>query len=88
MQLLITASNEYVTTRDLAEKHEIQETWIKRKNTLLDQADLCAESLDVVLAFADDLDLRASKSETGGETKAEPDSPDNTTALENPGRAS
>ncbi|HZC61332.1 MAG TPA: hypothetical protein VE464_06795 [Streptosporangiaceae bacterium] len=70
IQLLITASNEYVSSRDLAEKHEIQDTWINRKNRLLDQADLCAESLDVVLAFADDLGSQASTGEPGEGTKA------------------
>ncbi len=70
IQLLITASNEYVSSRNLAEKHEIQDTWINRKNRLVDQADLCAESLDVVLAFADDLDSQASTGEPGEGTKA------------------
>jgi hypothetical protein len=88
IQLLITASDEYARTRNLADKHEIQDTWIKRKNRLVDQSDLCVESLDVVLAFADHLDSRAYTSEPGGGTKAGSSPPDNTTARKHRGRAS
>lgn len=88
IELLTTASNEYATSRNLAEKHEIQDTWIKRKNRLEDQSDLCAESLDVVVAFADYLDSRASTSEPGRGTKAGSNPPDNTTARKHRGRAS
>jgi hypothetical protein len=66
IQLLITASREYATSRNLAEKHEIQEAWMHRKERLVDQADSCAESLDVVLAFADQLASRPSVGESDG----------------------
>jgi predicted S18 family serine protease len=88
IQLLMTASAEYATSRTLAEKHENQETWIDRRNRLMDQADLCAESLEVVLAFADDLESPESTSEPRGETKEESNLPDNTTAGEPRGQAS
>jgi hypothetical protein len=88
IELLITASKEYATARDLAEKHEIQDTWINRKNRLVNQADLCAISLDVVLALADELDSRAPTSEPTVETKAGSNFPDNTTARKHRGRAS
>ena len=88
IELLMTASNEYATARNLAVKHEIQDTWINRKNSLMDQADLCAESLDVVLTLADDLDSRASTSGPKGGTKAGSNSPDNTTTRKQRGRAS
>ena len=63
IQLLITASDEYSRSTDLAEKHLIQNTWTDRKDRLVGQAEPCAESLDVVLAFADDLDSQASTGE-------------------------
>jgi hypothetical protein len=70
MQLLITASKEYARTRNIDEKHKIEETWVNRELRLVEQADLCVRSLDVVLAFSDDLDSQAGSSEPSDETKA------------------
>jgi hypothetical protein len=88
IQLLITASSEYATSRNLAEKHEIQDTWMDRKIRLLDQADLCAASLDVVLAFADHLDSLTSTSEPAGGAEVDSSPPASTTARKRRGRAS
>lgn len=79
MQLLITASDEYLATRNPAERHEIQDTWIARKTRLADQADLCAASLDIVMAFADNLDSPASSGESRGGTTAESNLPNSAT---------
>lgn len=83
IQLLITASNEYRAAGNLAEKHQIQDTWIVRKNRLVNEADLCAEILGVVLAFADHLDLQA-----GRGMKAGSNPPGNTTNRKRKGQAS
>ena len=70
MQLLITASNEYARSQNIDERHKIEETWVNRELRLVEQADLCTQSLEVLLAFADSLDSSAGRSEPGEETKA------------------
>jgi hypothetical protein len=69
MQLLKTVSTEYKTAQDITEKHQIQETWVDRELRLVDQADLCARSLDIVGSFADDIARPTVSSDSGEETQ-------------------
>jgi hypothetical protein len=78
MQLVITASEEYLAQGNPTEKRKIEVTWINRKTRLAGQADLCAASLEMVLAFADDLDSPASSGESGRGTTAGADLSDDT----------
>lgn len=88
IRLLISCSSEYATSDNPAAKREIQETWMNHRNKLLDQAESCAEGLDVVLAFADDLDSPGLMGEPGRGSKSGSNLPDDGTTRKRGGRAS
>jgi hypothetical protein len=53
MKMLIDIATDYRACDTRMDKYAIEKEWMICRNTLLHDARLCAESLDIVLAIAD-----------------------------------